>query len=227
MRKSFHKKTAFALFFVVFIVPICSIHAQSQSADSSSSSEQSQSQVEQSFSIATDPSQITLASPNTNSSAENKSPSTIFLFVKMILVLAVVIAIIYAIVFLMKRGMKQPSENDPFLRNVTRLTLSPGKSVQVVTLVDHAYLVGVTDNNINLIAEITDKELIDTMNLYFDKKTNTRRPRSFSDVLDIFLRNTAASSVATEKKSVFSESAENAVEAIKRQRKILNDGGIE
>ena len=105
----------------------------------------------------------------------------------MILVLIVVIVILYAIFFFLKRTSKLSNSDDPFLRRVSKISLEPGKSVQIVTLVDHAYMLGVSDNSVNLITEITDKELIDSMNLYSDKNQNIQKPRSFADVLDLFM----------------------------------------
>ena len=83
----------------------------------------------------------------------------------MILVLILVIACIYFIVWLLRRSMRPGVQNDPYLKKTASITLSPGKTVQIVTLQDKAYLLGVSDSSITLISEITDKELIDTMNL--------------------------------------------------------------
>ena len=90
---------------------------------------------------------------------------TVGLFVRMILVLILVIALIYFIVWLLRRSMRPGVQNDPYLKKTASITLSPGKTVQIVTLQDKAYLLGVSDSSITLISEITDKELIDTMNL--------------------------------------------------------------
>ena len=67
------------------------------------------------------------------------------------------------------------------------MTLSPGKTVEIVTLLDKGYILGVTDSNINLISEIEDKELIEALNLNFDKKQTVKKPMNFSDVLDMFM----------------------------------------
>lgn len=103
---------------------------------------------------------------NENSGSSGLSTwDTVGLFVRMILVLILVIACIYFIVWLLRRSMRPGVQNDPYLKKTASITLSPGKTVQVVTLQDKAYLLGVSDSSITLISEITDKELIDTMNL--------------------------------------------------------------
>ena len=72
---------------------------------------------------------------------------------------------------------------------------------------DKAFLIGVTEDNITLLGEIHDDELIKAMNLSADKKNNTKKPATFSDVLDMFLVKKGG------QKNVFSEE-ENQVENI-------------
>ena len=75
------------------------------------------------------------------------------------------------------------------MRRVSSLNIGPGKSVEIVTLLDNAYILGVTDSNINVIDQIEDKELIEALNLNFDKNQNVKKPMNFADVLDIFMPN--------------------------------------
>ena len=86
-----------------------------------------------------------------------------------------------------KKKNNPAQSDDDFLRRVSTLNLAPGKSVEIVTLVDRGFILGVTDSNINLIAEIEDKEMISALNLNFDKKQNTKKPMNFSDVLQMFM----------------------------------------
>ena len=72
----------------------------------------------------------------------------------MIFALAVVVGIAWGIFHFLKKGIKTENDNDPFLRKVSHLTLSPGKSVQVITLQDNAFLIGVSDEKISLIGKI-------------------------------------------------------------------------
>lgn len=165
---------------------------------------------------------------------EQEPPSTLGLFIRMVLVLALVVAAIYGVMLLMKKGMKiTVNDDDPFLRKVSQVTLSPGKSVQVVTLFNHAYLVGVTEGSINLIGEIDDKDLVDSMNLYADQNSNVKKPRTFADILSIFMPNaasaeenaeTSATGASGSSANVFSNSAESAAEELQRQRDRLNGG---
>ena len=116
-----------------------------------------------------------------------KAPSTAKLIIKMIVALVLVVAALYGIMWFFKKKNNPAQSDDDFLRRVSSLTLSPGKSVEIVTLVDRGFILGVTDSNINLISEITDKEMISALNLNFDKKQNTKKPMNFSDVLEMFM----------------------------------------
>ncbi|QTQ11741.1 flagellar biosynthetic protein FliO [Treponema parvum] len=151
----------------------------------------------------------------------SQSYSTFSVFIRMILVLVFVVALMYVIVRFMRNGLRRPENKDPFLRLVSSVSLSPGKSVQVFTLLDHAYIVGVSDSSVNLIDKIDDKDLVDSMNLYADKNENSSRPKNFNDILALFMPNSA------ENKNVFKKSAQTAADLLKKQRERLNGGGGE
>jgi len=147
--------------------------------------------------------------------------STVWILIRMVLVLAFVLACVYAVIYFMRQGMKTGTDTDPFLRRVSSLSLSPGKSVQIVTLLDNAYLIGVTDNSINLIGQVSDKELVDAMNLYADRTAKNDKPRTFNDILSLFMNSSSSG------KTIFSGSAKTASDLLKKQRERLHDNGDE
>ena len=118
-----------------------------------------------------------------------KAPSTAGMIIKMIVVLVLVIAALYGILWFFKKRNNNVQSDDTFMRRVSTLNFAPGKSVEIVTLVDRCFMLGVTDSNINLIAEITDEGMISAMNLNFDKKQQTKKPMNFEDVLELFMPN--------------------------------------
>ncbi len=148
---------------------------------------------------------------------------TIGVFLKMIFVLAIVLAIIWIIFKLLQRGTGASSAaDDKFLRKVASLSISPGKSVQVVTLVDRAFLIGVADNSVNLLCELDDPELISAMNLYAEKKSPSSKPKNFSEVLEIFMPRKKSSGPA---KNVFDDgAAQQILNSIKKQSDRMNRG---
>lgn len=124
---------------------------------------------------------------NENLDTEYKPASTAWTIVKFIFFLVLVIIAIYFLMRFFKNKNNVSKSDDEFLRRVSYMTLSPGKTVEIVTLLDKGYILGVTDSNINLISEIEDKELIEALNLNFDKKQTVKKPMNFSDVLDMFM----------------------------------------
>ena len=165
-----------------------------------------------------DESSISLTSQN-DALQQTSSVSTFKLFARMILVLAAVVACIYAVLWLFKRSMRTQESDDPFLRLVSSVPLGAGKSAQIITLVDRAYIVGVSESSVNLIAEVTDKELIDAMNLYSDEHKNVKKPRSFADILDIFMPGGPR-----DKGGVFGSSQNKLADMLERQRERIKGG---
>lgn len=203
----FGKSLKIAFFF--FLIPLFSLNAQENSVSTVvSESDISLSDSENSISLEID-----------ENSANSSEPSAVWAFVKMILVLAVIIACIYGVFIFFRKSSNSGNSDDPFLRKVSQISLSPGKSVQVVTLLDNAYLIGVTDNSINLIGQVTDKELVEAMNVYSDKNSRIEKPRTFSDVLDIFLQKGHRS------ENVFADSSA-ATDSLKKQRANFNSSDI-
>lgn len=156
----------------------------------------SQTDTSQSSSVESsvlDESQILLGETNPESQItfsddeSNLEKSSVWLFIRMILVLILVIVAIYALMKFFKKKSTEVKSSDDFLRSVSSLSFGPGKSVEIVTLIDKAYVLGVTEKSINLIAEIDDKELIESLNLNHDKKSNVSKPINFAEVLDMFV----------------------------------------
>ena len=175
--------------------------------------------IERSETEVVDESSLPIADPSLSGASSERPASTLWLFIRMILVLAVVVACVYAVVYLMKRSMnKDVGDGDQFLRVVSSVSIAPGKSVHVVSLLDDkAYLIGVTDNAVNLIGEVTDKETIHAMNLYADTRQNVKRPRNFGDILSIFMPDGSARG-----KSVFSGDGDKARDMLRTQRSRLD-----
>lgn len=149
---------------------------------------------------------------------QSRAPSSFGLFLRMVISLLVVIALVYFVVKIFRKNSGFADSDDSFLRKVAQISIGAGKSVQIVTLLENAYLIGVTDNNINLLAEIKDKELVDSLNLIADKNQNVSKPKSFADVLDLFLAKGLKNS------SAFSDSARHASDMLKNQRDRFNRG---
>ena len=110
--------------------------------------------------------------------------STAGMLFQLIISLAVVCGLIYGVLYFIRRSKRFTAADDPFLKNVASLSLSQNKKLHIVTLIDKAYLIGAADSSLSLIAEITDKELIDAMNLHAAQTAGPKQ--DFSSLLQTF-----------------------------------------
>lgn len=210
-----YSKVRFAAFIAAFMLCAGAVFAQSASQNAESQTQNlSQSQIEES--------QFTFDGNLDSPAASAPKPvSGFWVFVRMILVLAIVIAVIYFVFRLMKKTIDPVSDNDPFLRKVASLNLGPGKSVQVVTLVDRGFLVGVSDDSVNLLCELDDKELINAMNVHSDRSSNQFRAKNFAEVLEMFIPKKSVNDHSADEKSsgsVFDSSTQDLINSIKNKK---------
>ncbi len=188
-------------------------------AQQNSSSADEKNQVIEQKSDSFDESSIVLGETR-QSQEQNRSSSTFFLLLRMILFLAVVVVCIFLVFRFMKKTMSVPDNDDIFMRIVSSVNISPSKSVQIVTLTDkYAFLIGVSDDSVNLISQIDDPELIQAMNLYSDKQKKKNKPKNFADILDIFMPNGPR-----ENENVMSGAKTKITDLLEKQRNKFNGG---
>ncbi len=165
-------------------------------------------------------------SSGTNASVENENsrPSSAWAFIRMILVLILVIVIIYLVMNFFKKSINggKTGNDDAYLRKVAHLNLGPGKSVQVVTLLENCYVLGVSDSGVNLIGEVNDKELISAMNISADKAIKTSKAKNFAEVLEMFMPSKSTKTTSATKTNIYSESTQNVQDFVKKQRTRIN-----
>lgn len=155
---------------------------------------------------------------------EQSTSSSFFIILRMLVVLAIVVACIYFVFRFMKKNMSTPENDDIFMRIVSSVNISPTKSVQIVTLTDkYAFMIGISDDSVNLISQIDDVELIQAMNLYSDKQKKTNKPKNFADILDIFMPNGPRNQAETNE-NVMSGAKNKITEMLETQRNRLNGG---
>lgn len=156
---------------------------------------------------------------NSKDGKPRKKSSTAWVFIRMILTLALVVVIIFLLMnFFKKSGKMGNTTNDSYLRKVAHLNLSPGKSVQIVTLLDDCYILGVTDNSINLIGKVEDKELISAMNISADKASNSSKPKNFSEVLEMFLPSKSTKQTSATQTNIYQDSSNDISDFVAKQR---------
>lgn len=149
-------------------------------------------------------------------SALRSQPGGIWLFLRMIFVLLIVLVLIYGVLWFIKNKTNVVKTDDEFLRRAAYINIAPGKTIEVITLVDKAYVIGVTEDGITLLGELDSKtddktaQMINAMNLRADQTQNTKKPLNFNDVMDMFLAKKG------KVRNVFSEEEQHVEDILKR-----------
>ncbi|NLM00549.1 MAG: flagellar biosynthetic protein FliO [Treponema sp.] len=156
-----------ALIFFVILLPVFAQNTQTEMEN-----------------VSIDESAFKINSTLENSTDVAKEPSTFWLFFRMIFVLVFVVVCIFFVMYFMKKKLNpQDMSEDAYLRKTASLSLVPGKSVHIITLNDKAYLLGVSENSVSLITEITDKDFVDAMNINAEVAAS-ERPKDFGEILE-------------------------------------------
>ena len=166
-------------------------------------------------------SELPIVDTGTNQAVETaEQTGSVWFFIRLILILILVIACIYAIVWLLRKSGNPKFAPDPYLKKVASLNLAPGKSVYIVSTPTQAFMIGVTDNSVNKIGEITDKDLIDMMNINVEKQP-VDKPKDFASILSKFF-NLGANNKSGSFSSYFENSAGTTMEYLQSKRREIS-----
>jgi flagellar protein FliO/FliZ len=108
-----------------------------------------------------DESAIILEDPAVIPAAQNTS--SVFVLLRMVLVLALAALAIYGVVFFIKMLARPQESRDPHLKLLARLPLGADSFAAVISVGARAWLVGCSSGGVNLISEIDDTESLETM----------------------------------------------------------------
>lgn len=112
---------------------------------------------------AVDESKLVLQDTAQTTAPASQNTGIVWYMVRMVLVLGLVLLALYGLFMFLKRKAKRPIQEDPFIKHLGVTQIAPGKSVHVLSLGSKAWLLGVSDTGITMLAELDDKELIDAM----------------------------------------------------------------
>jgi flagellar protein FliO/FliZ len=109
-------------------------------------------------------------------------------FVRMLLILACVIAVIYVLFWLLRKGTGRGriQEND-LIRVLGSRSLAGNRALHLVEVGSNIYLVGASDGGVELVAEITEKESLDSVRLKAAEQLPAGR-RTFQQTLSEIFR---------------------------------------
>jgi flagellar protein FliO/FliZ len=89
-------------------------------------------------------------------------PGSVFLILRMILILVLAALAVYGVIFLFRRAGRPRASNDPYLKLLASISLAPGCSVHLVSLGSRAWLVG-SGSTVTLLSEVEDPDLVGAM----------------------------------------------------------------
>jgi len=192
---------------ILFFASVFCIYSQNNQSEKTQDNQSvTESQISLNFDDAA-------GTDSNNLTTQNKRPSTVLTFVRMIVALIIVVALIYGVLWFVKKKTNVVKTDDEYLRRAAYINIAPGKTIEVITLIDKAYLIGVTEDSITMLGEIDDDELIKAMNLTADKKTNIKKATSFSEVLDMFLIK------GNKQKNIFSDSEKKVEDVLSKTQR--------
>jgi flagellar protein FliO/FliZ len=104
---------------------------------------------------------------------------SVFALLRVVLILGLVAVAIYGLVFLLKKQSAARVETDPYLKILARTAITPKTAAVVISVGDKAWLAGITDEQVSLITEISDKEVVDAMLLDAANREISAQSRRF------------------------------------------------
>lgn len=123
-----------------------------------------------------------------------RAQSPVSNLLRVLISLVIVCILAYVVLKFLKKSSLSFSSDSPYLKSVASINLAQGKSIHVVTLGEKAYLVGVTDSSINMIGEVEDKTLVDTMNLDAERRSSSPK-QDFASMLTSVFKGTKNNSI--------------------------------
>ncbi|MDR0503716.1 MAG: flagellar biosynthetic protein FliO [Treponema sp.] len=134
------------------------------------------------------------------SPALNAAGPSIWTVLRMILTLALAAAAVYGVVFFIKRSSKRgrgSETNDPFLKVLGAAHLGSNRYVNIVSVGTRAWLLGVSEGGVNLISEIDDKDILNSMLLEDSRRSSETTQGRFPDFMAILRRMGVSSQTKT------------------------------
>jgi flagellar biosynthetic protein FliO len=108
-------------------------------------------------------------------------------FVRMLIILAGVVGVIYLLFWLLRRGSGKKIQENDLIRVLGSRSLAGNRALHLVEVGGSVYLVGASDGGVGLIAEITDKESLDSVRLKAAEENPAAR-RNFAQILTEIFR---------------------------------------
>jgi len=113
-------------------------------------------------------------------------------------VLVIVAFALYGCIYFLKKTRVKEAEKNAFLKVLAVTPINTRAGAAVISLGEKAWLLGLSDSSVSLIAEITDRETVDAMTLEYESAVvNAPAAGSFLKILRRFIPPDKAAQSAT------------------------------
>lgn len=151
------------------------------------------------------------------SAAPTEQPSVLWQFIRTLLTLAVLLGIFYGIFRLYRFKRELPAQNFSAVSSIYEYPLGQNQRLQIIELAGKLMVLGVSENSIQLISEISDKYTVDRIKL--DCAEDSKQPRAdFLTELSRAIKTNIAQRLGKKNSSNFSSSVENTADTLEAQR---------
>ena len=140
-----------------------------------------------------------------------------FSYIKIIFVLCLVIGTIFIISHFIKKYLKIKGKLGEDASIISNQSLGPGKWIQIVHIAGKYLVLGITNDRINLLTEITDKKEIERFEIVMNER-KTEEGNNFIDVVTDFFKDKLKKKPGKEKFDYEIDS----VNFLKKQKERLN-----
>ena len=112
--------------------------------------------------------------------SEVKAPGYFGMFIKTILILGIFGGVVYYVIKYIskKQGLSFPKLD--IIQIITSIPVGTNRFLQIIEVGNKYYLIGSTDSNVNLLAEITDKDTLNIIKVMKNKENIIKKPPTFA-----------------------------------------------
>jgi flagellar protein FliO/FliZ len=145
-----------------------------------------------------------------------------FSYIRIIVVLGLVVLAIYVLSLILKRFLRIKGSTGGAATILTNQSLGPGKWIQVVFAGGKYLILGVTNEQINLLSEVTDPREIERLELLIHEQ-KVKEGDSFLDVITDFFKNILHKTAPKKKFDYETDSVDFLEEQRRRLKKMNGD----
>ncbi len=168
-------------YLIIILILFSSMNIATAQDINSAAEEKSGSSIEESYKII-DTQDAAAGDNREDGEVRNRSlvTFTVWDFFRMVFVLVFVAGCIYALVFLLKKASAGRFEESELINIISSKSINTGKTLHIVEVGNQMMIIGVSEESISHISDITDKETYEMIKLHKGENTNPRGDTFYS-----------------------------------------------